>query len=228
MLRRQRSSVEINPAEIDIASRYKLLIGCIVPRPIAVVSTISVAGVLNLAPFSFFNGVGSNPLTLLFCPANTPEGAEKDTLRNCKPIAEGGTGEFVVNLAPLAIIRQVVATAEPLSPEESEFDLSGLMPSPSRVVRPARVLESPVAFECRTLQVVRTGPGSPNAGNVVIGSVVHIHIADHAINERFHTDPSAIDLVGRMGGSGYCTTRDRFDIPVGKAALSAPDPLAGR
>lgn len=220
--------MEINPAEIDIASRYKLLIGCIVPRPIAVVSTISGAGTLNLAPFSFFNGVGSNPLTLLFCPANAPDGSEKDTLRNCKPVAEGGTGEFVVSLAPLAIIRQVVAAAEPLPPEESEFDLAGLTPSPSRLVRPPRVLESPVSFECRTLQVVRTGPGSPNAGNVVIGSVVHIHISDHAINERFHIDPAVIDLAGRMGGSGYCTTRDRFDIPVGKPALAAADPLIGR
>ncbi len=220
--------MDINPAEIDIASRYKLLIGCLVPRPIAVVSTISHGGIPNLAPFSFFNGVGSNPLTLLFCPANAADGSEKDTLRNCKPVAEGGTGEFVVNLAPLSIIRRVVAAAEPLPPDESEFDLSGLTAAPSTGVRPPRVLESPVSFECQTMQVVRTNPGEPSGGNIVIGRVVHVHVADEAINERFHIDPGVIDLVGRMGGASYCTTRDRFDVPVGRAALSAGDPHPAR
>src|ERR1051325_3658365 len=94
-----RSAMEIDPAKIALENRYKLLIGCIVPRPIAFVSTISPDGRLNLAPFSFFNGVGSDPMTLLFCPANKPDGSEKDSLRNAKPIAEGGLGEFVVNLA---------------------------------------------------------------------------------------------------------------------------------
>ena len=91
--------MEIDPQELEPRERYKLLIGCIVPRPIAMVTTVSPDGAVNLAPFSFYNGVGSNPMTVLFCPANQPDGSEKDTLRNCKPVAEGGVGEFVVNAA---------------------------------------------------------------------------------------------------------------------------------
>ena len=107
--------MELNPDEIAAPDRYKLLIGGIVPRPIAFVSTVSPDDTsVNLAPFSFFNGVGSNPMTLLFCPANKPDGSEKDTLRNCKPTEEGGTGEFVVNIASEPYIRQVAAAAEPV------------------------------------------------------------------------------------------------------------------
>jgi len=90
--------VILNPDELEIAERYKLLIGTIGPRPIAVVSTISVDGKPNLAPFSFFAGVGSNPMTLLFCPANDADGNEKDSLRNAKPASEGGTGQFAVSV----------------------------------------------------------------------------------------------------------------------------------
>src|SRR5580765_603384 len=99
--------MDLDPLALSQADRYKLLIGCIVPRPIAFVSTVSPSGRLNLAPFSFFNGVGSDPMTLLFCPANKPDGSEKDTLRNCKPVSEGGTGQFVVNAATEHYIRQV-------------------------------------------------------------------------------------------------------------------------
>jgi flavin reductase (DIM6/NTAB) family NADH-FMN oxidoreductase RutF len=88
--------MEIDPAQLAPADRYKLLIGCIVPRPIAFVSTISLDGMPNLAPFSFFNGIGSDPMSLLFCPVNKGDGSEKDTLRNAKPAAEGGVGQFVV------------------------------------------------------------------------------------------------------------------------------------
>jgi flavin reductase (DIM6/NTAB) family NADH-FMN oxidoreductase RutF len=81
------------------------------------------------------------------------------------------------------------------------------------VVRSPRLLESPISFECRTLQVIRTNPGQTAAGNIVIGTVVHVHAEDGVINERFHVDPAALDLVGRMGGDSYCTTRDRFTMP---------------
>jgi len=211
--------MELNPDDLDVRDRYKLLIGCIVPRPIAYVSTIDAEGRTNLAPFSFFNGVGSNPMTILFCPANNADGSEKDTLRNCKPRAEGGLGEFVVNAATEAIERQVAGAAEPLAHGESEFELVGLTPSPSAAVGPPRVGESPVSFECRTLDVIRTNPGAPAGGNIVIGRVVHVHVADELINERFHTDPDRLRAIGRMGGLGYCRTRDRFDMPMGREAL---------
>lgn len=211
--------MEIDPGTLSIRDRYKLLIGCIVPRPIAWVSTLSPEGRENLAPFSFFCGVGSNPLTLAFCPANMADGGEKDTLRNAKPVNEGGTGEFVVNVVSEPLARRMAACAEELPYGESEFDLAGLERAPSRVVKPPRVRASPVAFECRTLQVIRTNPGAPSGGNIVLGEVLHIHVDDSAINERLHTDPDKLAAIGRMGGLVYCLTRERFEMPMGKGAM---------
>lgn len=210
----------LSPAQLAQPDRYKLLIGAIVPRPIALVSTISPDGHPNLAPFSFFAGVGSNPMTLLFCPANTERGGEKDSLRNAKPTCEGGTGEFVVNIVSLSVGRQMAACAEPLAYGESEFALSGLTQLPSEAVTPPRVAECPICFECKTTQVIRTNPGQPAGGNIVIGEVVRVHVRDDIINERHHIDAATLDAIGRMGGPGaYCTTREAIEIPPGRAAL---------
>jgi flavin reductase (DIM6/NTAB) family NADH-FMN oxidoreductase RutF len=216
--------MDLDPAALAPRERYRLLIGCIVPRPIAFVSTLSPDGRPNLAPFSFFNGVGSDPLTVLFCPANRPDGGEKDTLRNCKPIAEGGTGEFVVNAAVEGYAREISASAEELPYGESEFELTGLAPAPSLRVRPPRVARAPWAFECRTVQVVRTNPGRPAGGNIVIGEVVRIHLDETVANERLHVDPVRLAAVGRMGGLGYCLTRQRYELPAGREALARRDP----
>ena len=216
--------MHLDPLALSISDRYKLLIGCIVPRPIAFVSTISPDGRLNLAPFSFFAGVGSNPMTLLFCPANNADGSEKDTLRNCKPVSEGGTGEFVVNTASAAYASRVAASAEPLPYGESEFDLVGLGTEPSVRVRPPRVLESPVAMECRTLQVIRTNPGQPAGGNIVLGEVIHLTVRDDLLNDRLHVNADTLDAIGRMGGSWYTHTRDRFEMPMGRNALKSATP----
>lgn len=217
--------MQIDPATLPARDRYKLLIGGIVPRPIAVVSTISPDGRTNLAPFSFFAGVGSEPMALLFCPANGPDGAEKDTLRNAKPAAEGGTGEFVVHAATEAIVRQVVAAAEPLPYGESEFERLALPTAPSSRVRPPRWTASPLAFECVTRQVTRLAPGVPAGGNVVLGEVVAIHVDDAILGEKLRIDPGRLAAVGRMGGFGYCRTRERFELPAGLEALGLADPF---
>jgi flavin reductase (DIM6/NTAB) family NADH-FMN oxidoreductase RutF len=211
--------VRFDPARLAVAERYKLLVGAIVPRPIAFVSTVSHAGVANLAPFSFFNGVGSDPMMLLFCPANRADGGEKDTLRNCKPREEGGLGQFVVNVAAEAYVRRVAAAAEDLPAEESEFDLVGLTPMASERVKPPRVAESPVSYVCETWRVIRTNPGAPSAGNVVMGRVVMVHVRDDIIDERMHIDPDRLGLVGRMAGEVYVRTKDRMGIPRGRGAL---------
>lgn len=212
--------MEISPESLPIADRYKLLIGSIVPRPIAFVSTMAPDGRVNLAPFSFFCGVGSNPMTVLFCPANDGQGHEKDTLRNCKPVEEGGTGEFVVNVAVERYAAEMSACAEPLPYGESEFDLAGLTQAPSALVRPPRLAESPLCLECRTVQVIRTNPGQPAGGNIVIGRVERVFVRDDVIDERLRIDPDALRAIGRMGGPTYTRTRDRFEMPMGREALA--------
>lgn len=217
--------MEIDPTQRSSGERYKILIGAIVPRPIAVVGTRAHDGSsINLAPFSFYAGAGSEPMSLLFCPANDERGEEKDSLRNAKPRSEGGSGEFTVSVAVASIIRRVVAAAEPLPYGASEFELSGLTPVKGSVVAAPFVRESPIAFECVTRQVVRLFPSVPNAGNVVIGQVVRVHVRDDLMDERHRIDPAKLDAIGRMGGLGYATTRDCFELPWGAPALHVPDP----
>ena len=177
--------MRILPETLESRERYKLLIGGVVPRPIAFVSTVSPEGAFNLAPYSFFTAIGSNPMTMLFCPATLPDGSDKDTLANCLPPDEGGVGEFVINVAVESYARKVAAAAEPLPRGESEFDLTALTPVPSSKVRPPRVVESPICYECETLEVLRMAPGEPASGNVVVGRVVCVHVDDELIDEHF-------------------------------------------
>ena len=211
--------MNIDPGDLDIRQKYRFMIGTIVPRPIAFVSTISVDGTTNLAPYSYFSGVGSDPMALLFCPGNRPDGEEKDTLRNCKPTSEGGVGEFVVNLAVERYSNLVSAAAEPLEHGESEFHLTGLEMAASSYVRPPRVADSPVAFECRTERVIRLAEGRPGGANIVIGEVVGIYARDDLVTERWDVDPDKLQAIGRMGGITYLRTGDRFEMPRGRAAL---------
>lgn len=217
--------MDLDPNELDIPSRYKLLIGAVVPRPIGFVSTISADGQPNIAPYSFFNAAGSNPMTLMFCPANKPDGSMKDSLRNALLESEGGTGCFVVNTASEPYIRQVAGAAEDLPPDESEFELTGLTTEPSAKVAAPRLAEAPVSFECETWRVIHTNDDrhAPMAGHIVIGRVVHVHVADGLLNDRMHTDPDKLAAIGRMGGMSYCTTRDRFELPIGREALDGSD-----
>jgi len=193
----------IDPATIDTRTTYKLMIGMIVPRPIAFVSTVSAAGVLNLAPFSFFTGLGANPPAVCFCPSNRADGSHKDTLVNIE-----ATGEFVVNMVSEAIAEQMNLTSGEYPPDVDEFALSGLTPTPSQAVKPPRVRESPAAMECRLLQVVRISP-LPDGGNLVIGEVVRFHV-DDAMISNYRIDSDRLRAIGRMGGPEYTRTRDRF------------------
>jgi flavin reductase (DIM6/NTAB) family NADH-FMN oxidoreductase RutF len=217
--------MEFDPAKLTAGQRYNLLSGAILPRPIALVSTRSPSGQLNLAPFSFFNGFSASPMALAFSPVTKNDGTDKDTLRNVLPIAEGGTGEFVVNLVSARHVRRMAAAAEMLPADESEFDLSGFTPAPSRVVGAPRVQEVAVSYECRTLQVVRLAPGVPLSGNLVIGEVVHIWMNDDVVDDRFHVDLDRLDPIGRLSAAAYCRTTQRFDLPRGEAALTAALPF---
>ena len=202
--------MELDPASLDSATRYKLLIGSVVPRPIAFVSSLSPQGVVNLAPFSYFNAVGHSPLALVFSVGKKPDKTDKDTLRNVRPLSEDGTGEYVINLAVESYIQQVAEASEPLPYTESEFDYLDLSTAPSQVVRAPRVAESPVAFECRTLQIVPVGDFT-----MVVGEVVHIFVRDGLADEKGRIDSDLLGAVGRMAGYDYCRTRDHFTIPNG-------------
>lgn len=215
--------MELLPEDLAVRDRYKLLIGSVVPRPIAFVSTISPAGALNIAPYSFFTAAGSNPMTLVFCPATNPDGSDKDSLRNSLPPEEGGTGQFVVNVATEDYARQVAAAAESLPYGESEFDLVGLKSLPSSKVRPPRLAESPISFECETVHILRTAAGEPSSGNLVIGRVLCVHVDDALVNERYHVDATQLRAIGRMGGTEYCKTQDRFEMPPNREALRGVD-----
>lgn len=217
---------EFDPEELQPVERYKLMGGSIVPRPIGWVSTISASGDVNLAPFSYCNAVSAHPMCVQFCPANKPDGSMKDTLANALPEAEGGTGEFVLNMVSERLVQQMAATAEPLPPSESEFAFAGLDRAPSVKIAPPRVATAMVAFECRTMHVIQLAKGEPAGGNLVLGEVVYVHTADGLVNERFHVDAALLAAVGRMGGLDYTTTRNRFSMPAGGKALEVPNPIA--
>lgn len=217
--------MELDPQRMSASERYRLLIGGVVPRPIAVVGTRSPCGRHdNLAPFSFFTACGSEPMTLMFCPANRDDGSEKDSLRNSALERDGGSGAFTVSVATEALIRRVVAASEELAPSDSEFALAGLTPMEGSAVRAPRVAESPLCFECRTRTVLRLAPGVPSGANVVIGDVVRVHASERILDAKGRIDPDALRAVGRMGGMAYVRTRERADIPFGKAALGSADP----
>jgi len=203
------SMLTINPAKCAPKEIYKLLTGIVVPRPIALVSTIDRAGIANLAPFSFFNAVGSNPPTVLFCPvvraASPGHDMRKDTLRNVEE-----TGEFVVNIVSDAIAAATNITSSEVPPEVDEFVLSGLTPIASQAVRPSRVAESPAQMECKLLQVLYTSH-QPGGGVIVLGEVLRFHLRDD-IFDNFRVDPAGLDAVGRMAGNTWVRTRDRVDL----------------
>jgi flavin reductase (DIM6/NTAB) family NADH-FMN oxidoreductase RutF len=185
---------------------YGWMIGTILPRPIAWVSTISAEGKTNLAPFSFFQGVCANPPTLMFVPVNTRDGTKKDTVRNLEQVPE-----FVVNLVPFALAGPMNATAALLPYGESEFEKFGIAATPSQRVRPPRVAAAPVAFECTLDRFVHIGEG-PLAAHVTFGRILVVHVDDAVLGADGRPDPAKLDLIGRMGGESYTRTTERFTI----------------
>ena len=196
----------VEPGATGAADIYKLMVGIIVPRPIAFVSTISAEGVLNLAPFSFFTGISANPPVICFSPMiRGSDSKRKDTLQNIE-----ATREFVVNIVSEDFAERMNMTSAEFPPEVDEYAVSGLTPVPSDLVQPPRVGESRASMECRLLQAVHVSP-KPLGGSLVIGEVLRFHIAD-AITHNFKVDPDRLRAIGRMGGPTYCRTTDRFDM----------------
>jgi flavin reductase (DIM6/NTAB) family NADH-FMN oxidoreductase RutF len=196
----------LDPLASNYQDVYKILIGAIVPRPIAFVSTISPEGIPNLAPFSFFTAISANPPVICFCPTRKsgPE-PRKDTLRNIS-----ATREFVVNIVSEEISGQMNITSGDFAADVDEFEAAGLTPIPSDLVKPPRVAESHVHMECKLYLTIEISD-LPGGGNLVIGEVIRLHV-DDAYVDNFKIDPDKLRAIGRMGGNSYARTTDRFDM----------------
>jgi len=190
------------------ADVYALLVGCVVPRPIAFVSSLSAHGVANLAPFSFFNAGGAHPPSLVFSPVTSGAERDKDTLHNVR-----ATREYVVHIAPWGIRERMNQTSAEYPPEVDEFDAAGFTKVPSVRVKPWRAAECPVAMECKLFRIVEHGSGAYHA-NYVIGEVVYFHI-DESLLKGNRVDSGAIDAIGRLGGPNYTrvTRESIFSLP---------------
>jgi flavin reductase (DIM6/NTAB) family NADH-FMN oxidoreductase RutF len=204
--------MNVRPSDLAHSELYNIVLNSVAPRPIAWVSTASASGQLNLAPFSFFNAVCIDPPLLAFAPglrqpkqAGAGHSEAKDTLRNVRE-----TKEFVVNLVTYELAEAMNLTSGEYDASVNEFELAKLTPQPSQVVRPPRVAESPVSFECTLHQILDFSP-APTSSSLVIGKIVSIHMNDAHIKDG-RLDRNSLDIVGRMGGLQYTRTTQRFEM----------------
>lgn len=195
----------IEPESAGFPNIYKVMVGAIVPRPIAFVSTVSPAGIYNLAPFSFFTAASVNPPVVCFCPLRNAHGRPKDTLNNVERM-----GDFVVNIVSEEFVEQMNMTSAELPPEVDEFRLAGLTPVPSDLVKAPRVKESRVSMECRLFRIFEIST-RPSGGSIVAGEIVRLHVDDACI-DNYRIVQDRLKAVGRMAGATYVRTADRFDL----------------
>ena len=203
--------MELSITELAPNERYKILAGVVFPRPIALISTYSENGVANCAPYSFFNAVCEDPVLVVVSFSARSDGKRKHSLANIIR-----TGAFVVNLVDEQIANGMHLSSAEVPEEVSEFAQAGFTPAPCRVVAHPRIAEAPVSFECRLFQRIEVG----SAREIVLGEVVHVHARDGLIDPvSKRVSEERYVPVGRLYGTRYCTTRQRFELP---GAL--PDP----
>jgi flavin reductase (DIM6/NTAB) family NADH-FMN oxidoreductase RutF len=194
-------SMQLDPALQSAADNYKLLTNLVVPRPIAWVTSQSQSGVVNLAPFSFFNAVGSNPLYVVISVGKRDNGGPKDTAKNIQ-----ASGQFVVNMVTEDLFDAMNISAADFPPDQSELDATNLDTAPSVHIKVPRIAQAKVSLECKLFNTMGLGDNT-----LIIGEIVMFHVADHLIGPRMHVNNFA--PLGRLGSpSVYCRTTDRFDI----------------
>jgi flavin reductase (DIM6/NTAB) family NADH-FMN oxidoreductase RutF len=203
----------INPKEIPVGKMHSYLLGAVAPRPIAFASTIDQEGNVNLSPFSFFNCFGANPPILVFSPAR--RGRDNTTKHSYENVLE--VPEVVINIVNHAMVQQSSLASTEFPKGVNEFIKAGFTQVPSTLVKPPRVGESPVSFECKVLQVIKTGEQGA-AGNLVICEVLLAHIKEEVLDAEGKIDPFKLDAVARMGGDWYCRAQ-------GDALFQVPKPL---
>jgi len=203
----------ISPKDLSTAEFHAYLLSAVAPRPIAFASTIDRAGNINLSPFSFFNAFGANPPILVFSPARrVRDNTTKHTLENVREV-----DEVVINIVNYAMVEQTSLASTEYDKGINEFVKAGFTQVPSTLIRPPRVGESPVAFECKVKQIIETGTEG-GAGNLIICEVILAHIKEEILDEKGKIDTRKIDLVGRMGAEWYCRAN-------GDALFEIPKPL---
>jgi flavin reductase (DIM6/NTAB) family NADH-FMN oxidoreductase RutF len=191
--------LDIDPIETPARRLNELMLGCVAPRPIAFASTVDKDGKPNLSPFSFFNTFGIHPPIMIFSPSRRGRDATtKHTYENIKEVPE-----VVINVVSYSMIQQASMASAQFPKGVNEFVKAGFTMLRSDLIRPFRVEESPVQFECKVLQVIETGVEG-FAGNLVISEMIKMHINSGILTESGKIDPDKIDLVGRMGGNYYC------------------------
>lgn len=200
----------IDPKKLSPREAYAYLSGAVAPRPICFASTVDAEGRVNLSPYSFFNVVSGDPPLLAFAPLlGGRDGSAKDTLNNVRAVPE-----VTINIVHHAIVEQMSLTSTAYPPDVNEFEKAALTQVQSEVVRPPRVGESPVSFECVVDRVIALGDG-PMGGNLIIARVVRIHVRDEYLGADGKLSIRALDLVGRMGGVDYirAVPEALFEIP---------------
>jgi flavin reductase (DIM6/NTAB) family NADH-FMN oxidoreductase RutF len=203
----------IDPARMNARDVYRFMIDAIVPRPIAFVSTRGPAGGFNVAPFSYFNAIASEP-PLVGISINQRKGQPKDTLRNIQD-----TGDFVVNIVPEALLARMVHASGDWAADVDEFQLTGLTPAPAEIVRAPRVAESPVHFECRLYRLIELGQAT-----LVVGEIARAH-ADASVVTDGRVDAEKLRPVGRLGGDGYTIVREI--VHMARPRVEAPPAKGG-
>ena len=197
--------MEFPVRELAAHERYKIIAGVVFPRPIALISTWSENGVANCAPYSFFNAVCEDPILVVVSFSARSDGKRKHTLANILR-----TQSFVVNLVDEAIANGMHISSAEVAEEVSEFSEAGFTPAPCRVVAHPRIEQAPISFECRLFQRIEVGA----AREIVLGEVLHIHARDGLIDPiTKRVSDHAYRPVGRLFGTRYCTTRQRFELP---------------
>lgn len=192
--------MQIDPAKLEERDQYKLMTGCIIPRPIALVTTLGPEGP-NAAPFSLFNMIGSDPCMLMFSVGNQGDGSAKGTLQNLRALPE-----FVVHICDEAIAERMNVCSTDFPHGVNEIERACLTAVPSVKVKPPRIAEAPVHMECRLIRIVEFG----TRHNVVFGEVVMFHFRDGILNERNHVDVAQLKPIGRLSGSLYARITDTF------------------
>jgi len=193
--------MEIDLSSLEARHAHDLLTSALIPRPIAWVSTINQKGQANIAPFSFFTGVSWAPPVLAVSVVTRPDGTFKDTLVNIRE-----TGEFVVNLVSVDLREAMEQTAHSLPYGTDEAEAAGLHWAPTRLVKPQRIAEARVAFECTLVKIVSVDSG-PDAGNLILGRIKLVYLQEGLLANEREVDWQALDPLGRLSGKRYCTVR---------------------